>query len=261
MGSATRQALQAAKSALASTRGVKLETGEQLLAAGRAVDGSAQLRALLADPAVPESDKTAIIGRVFGSFDAPATKLLGTLAGVRWSSAAELVDGIEEIGIRAVAMASRDDIVGELFAFGAAVASDAELELAVGAKLSDPAGKVALVERLLGGRASASTTAIVRHLVQSPRGRRIGALVAQAARIVADSGDAIVATVTAASAPSAAQLKKLTAALAAQYGRTPRINLVIDPAILGGLRVQVGDDVIDGSVSARLQDLRIQLAG
>ena len=102
---------------------------------------------------------------------------------------------------------------------------------------------------------------IVRHLVQSPRGRRIGELLGGAAETVADAEGSFVAIVTAASPLAPAQLKALTATLTTQYGREPRIAVRIDPSVLGGLRVQVGDEVIDGTIASRLTELRLQLAG
>jgi F-type H+-transporting ATPase subunit delta len=261
MGSASRVALEAAKKALASATGVTLLTGEHLLSAGRDIAGSSQLRALLADPSVDAGEKSALIARIFGSIDPAAASLLGSLAGSRWSDPDELIDGIEQIGIRAIADSSDAPIESELFAFSRAVSSDPELELAVGSKLGDPAEKAALVDRLLGGKAAAGTLAIVRHLVQSPRGRRIGQLLSSAAETVADASGGIVATVTAAAPLTAAQLQKLRSTLQQQYGREPRIAVRIDPAVIGGLRVQVGDDVIDGTVASRLTELRLQLAG
>jgi F0F1-type ATP synthase delta subunit len=47
--------------------------------------------------------------------------------------------------------------------------------------------------------------------------------------------------------------------LSKSAGRDLQLNLVIDPSIIGGLRVQIGDDVIDGSVATRLTELRLQL--
>ena len=78
---------------------------------------------------------------------------------------------------------------------------------------------------------------------------------------MADASGGIVATVTAAAPLTSAQLTTLTNTLAAQYGREPRIAMRIDPAVIGGLRVQIGEDVIDGTIASRLADLRLQLAG
>ena len=263
MGSATRGALAQAKASLDAASGVALVTGEQLLAAGRAIESSAQLRAVLSDFAVETSRKSELISTIFGALDPVAASLLAGIAESRWSNQAELLDGIEEIGIRAIAESAGADagIEAELFSFAQTVASNPALELAVGSKLGDPSGRVSLVESLLTGRASEATVAIVKHLVQSPRGRRIGELLAHAADIVADAAGSVVATVTAATEPTAVQLERLQASLAAQYGRAPRVNLIIDPDLVGGLRVQLGDEVIDGSVATRLAELRLQLAG
>jgi len=262
MGSASRGALSTAKDALAAEKSLKRETGEQLLSAQRSIASSKQLLALLADPAIEAAEKSALMGRIFTGLEPAAARLLGVLTGARWSRPEQLLDGIEEIGIRALARTAKGaSLEPELFAFGAAVASDNELELAVGSKLGDPTAKAALVEKLLAKKASPETVAIVRHLVQSPRGRRIGALLTTAARYVADEAGALVATVTAAKPISETQRRTLAKKLAERYGRDLRINLVIDPAVIGGLRVQIGDDVIDGTVASRIAELKLQLAG
>ena len=262
MGSASRAALEAAITQLASTKGVTRATGEQLLSAGRDIAGSLQLRAVLVDPSVPEAEKSKLVGTIFTGLDAAASSLLDGLVSSRWSNSDQLIDGIEEIGIRAIAGASDDSAIeSQLFEFSRAVSSDNELELAVGSALSDPAQKAALVDRLFGGKADAGALAIVRHLVQSPRGRRIGPLIQQAAETVADASGGFVATVTAAAPLSATQLDALSKALSKQYGREPRIAVRLDPSVIGGLRVQVGDEVIDGTVASRLSELRLQLAG
>lgn len=262
MGSASREALAAAKDALVAEKKVTRTTGEQLLSAQRDIASSKQLLALLADPSIEPAEKSGLIGRIFSGIEPAAASLLGVLTAARWSSSAQLLDGIEEVGIRAIARSTGDArLESELFAFGAAVSSDPELELAVGSKLGDPAAKAALVQRLFGGKGSAEAVAIIRHLVQSPRGRRVGSLLSTAARYVADEAGAVVATVTAARPLSAAQRSTLAQKLAAQYGREPRLNIVIDPAVIGGLRVQIGDDVIDGTVASRIADLKLQLAG
>lgn len=259
MGSATREALSASKAALAAAGKADLATGQQLLSAGRVIGDSAQLLAALVDPGAETADKVSIVNAVFTSLGATAKSLLGTVVSQRWSSGDDLLAGIEELGFRVLADSASGGIEDELFAFGSAVTSDPELELAVSSKLGSAAAKSALVTRLLGGKASAQTLAIVNHLVQQPRGRRIAGLLRDAATIVADQAGYAIATVTTASAIDEKQLTRLAKALATD-GRELRINHVIDPTIVGGIRVQLGDDVIDGTIATRLNDLRLQLA-
>ena len=264
MGSATREALVAARKSLASVGDSNgLAIGEQLLKASRVIGESAQLRSALADPSAAPKDKAAVIAAVFSGIDKAAQTLLAALVAERWSDQDDLLAGIEEIAIRAIASAASNgtSIEDELFTFGTAVSSDAGLELAVGSKLGSAASKSTLVTALLAKGASAETLAIVDHLVQQPRGRRIAELLRTASSIVADVAGQTIATVFTATPLSAVQLDRLGTGLAKTYGRKVKLNQVIDPAIIGGLRVQVGDDVIDGSVSTRLTQLRLQLAG
>ena len=90
---------------------------------------------------------------------------------------------------------------------------------------------------------------------------RVRALLRRAERIVADQRARIVATVYAATPLRDDQQVRLQNSLSARYGSAVTLNTVIDPTVLGGLRVQVADDVIDASVSARLADLRQRIAG
>ncbi|UCR90140.1 F0F1 ATP synthase subunit delta [Mycetocola spongiae] len=264
MGSATREALAAGTQALDAAGSIDLKTVTDLFAAGRAVGNSAQLRALLSDPSAEAALKAAAVDQVFGkAVGESARALLRQAVSQRWSSPEDLLEGIEDLGLRAAAVSAGAEatITSELFEFGRIVASDAELELALGSKLGKPSEKVAVTAKLLQGKALPETIAIVEQLVAQPRGRRIRELLRTAAATVADQQGFSIATVTSALPLSAAQVERVAAGLTAQYGRSLRVNQIVDPSIIGGLRVQIGDDVFDGSVSTRLSELRLQLAG
>ncbi len=263
MGSATREALAAGRAALSGVRGADgLAVGENLFQAARALGDSAQLRAALADPAADPEAKATLVAAVFADMPTGARDLLTALVSNRWSNQDELLAGIEEIGIRAVASSAPQgtSIEDELFAFSNAVTGNAELELAVGSKLGSLDAKGSLVNALLSG-SSAQTRAIVEQVVRQPRGRRIGQVLAHVASIVADDAGLRIATVVTAAPLTPAQLARLTTGLARAYGQDLKVNQVIDPSIVGGVRVQIGDDVIDGTVATRLTDLRLALAG
>lgn len=263
MGSATTQALAATTAALSATSGVDLDVARELFAAARAVGDSPQLSGALADSAASVEARRKVVADVFGSAVSPATaSLLTSAVEQRWSSQADLVDGIEELAVRAAATADRtSDVEAELFAFSRTVADNPELELALGSRLGEAAAKGELVESLLKGRVSEATVLIAASLIRHPRERRVRQVLARATRMVADQRGRAVATVTTAAPLSAAQSDRLVAALSQRYGTAVTLNTVIDPTVVGGLRVQIADDVIDASVSSRLADLRQRLAG
>ena len=264
MGSATRQALAGSRAALVELGRADLKVAEDLLAAERIIGSSSQLRSALTDTDTDAAQKRALVEAVFGPrlVDDAVTLLLHA-ATSRWSDDQDFLAGIEELAYRVAAESAPDDldIDAELFTFERAVASDSELELALGSKLSAPEGKTSIVDRLLAGRAAPQTLAIVRHLVQEPGGRRIGEMLRHAASVVAAQRGFDIATVTTAVPLTAAQLGRLEQGLAAQAGRRIRFDTIVDPSLLGGVRVQIGDDVIDGSVASRLSSLRQELAG
>ncbi|WP_350347140.1 F0F1 ATP synthase subunit delta [Agromyces sp. G08B096] len=264
MGSATREALTGTRAALAALGRPELQAADDLLAAARVIGESSQLRSALIDPEADAAQKRALVDQVFGGRIAPdAVSILTTAASVRWSSQDDFLAGLEDLGIRLAAIAAGDgvDLDAELFSFERTVGGDAELELALGSKLGAPAAKARLVERLLDRGAAPATTVIVRHLVLQPRGRRIGEMLKHAAAVAADQRGYDVATVTTAVPLSSEQLERLGRSLAGASGRGIRFDTIVDPAVLGGVRVQIGDDVIDGSVASRLSSLRQKLAG
>ncbi|MDE0547222.1 F0F1 ATP synthase subunit delta [Microbacterium sp. C7(2022)] len=263
MGSATTQARESLTSALRATSSITLDVAGELFSVARTIGESSQLSGALADSAATASARQGVVAAVFGgSVSATTVGLVDSAVAQRWSSASDLVDGIEELAVRAAAIAEPGaDVESELFQFSRTVAANPELELALGSRLGEASAKGALIERLLSGPASAATTTIVSALVRAPRERRVRQLLSRASQIVADQRGRTVATVVSAVPLQSAQADRLVAALSARYGTDVTLNTVVDPTVVGGLRVQIADDVIDASVSARLADLRQRLAG
>ncbi len=113
---------------------------------------------MLVDPSIESAQKAKLIGSDLRQARCGCHEPARCAGLVALVNSDQLVDGIEQIGIRAIA-ASADDatIEDQLFDFARIVTADHELELAVGSALSDPEQKAELVDRLLGGKADAGT--------------------------------------------------------------------------------------------------------
>ena len=257
MGSASREALAAARSALSGP--LSPATGSELLAAAAQIGASSALVGALADSSLAASSRAEIVGRLFGSLSAGARSVLTSAVEQKWSNGSELVDGIEELGLRAQAIAE-PGLAEQLLGAAAVIDGSHELELELGNKLGDPKAKSALATSIFSGKLGDAALGTLTHFVANPRGRRVSAALREGARIAADQGGSQLATVTVAAPLSEAQQQKLASLLEQNVGRPVMVTTVVDAALIGGLRVQIGDEVIDGSVRTRLEDLRQRLA-
>ena len=97
---------------------------------------------------------------------------------------------------------------------------------------------------------------MIKHVAGNLRGRRVDAVLETLGTLAAAQRNQVVAEVRSVVALDADQTRRLSAALSKITGKNVRINVAIDPAIVGGISVTIGEDVIDGSVAARLESAR-----
>jgi F-type H+-transporting ATPase subunit delta len=149
-----------------------------------------------------------------------------------------------------------DEVEDELFRFARSLESSDALRNALTDEMV-PAGKrQAIVEDLLGGKASPTTTQLVSFVVGSGRGRDLPAIIAKLVERAASEKDRAVAEVRTTIRLTDDQQHRLAAALANATGKQVELKVIEDPSVLGGLVATVGDTVIDGTVRTRLDQLK-----
>ncbi|ANP49463.1 F-type H+-transporting ATPase subunit delta [Streptomyces griseochromogenes] len=270
MNGASREALAAARERLDaltdSTSVDAAKLADELAAVTALLDREAGLRRVLTDPAQPAEAKAELVRRLIGGqVSGETADLVAGTARARWSQPRDLVDVLEELANTADLTAAQtggtlDDVEDELFRFGRIVSSNLELRTALTDRRAAASAKVDLLHRLLGGRAKPATERLVTRLVTAPRGRSLEAGLESLSKLAAERRDRVVAVVTSAVPLSDAQKQRLGAALAKLYGRRMHLNLDVDPEVLGGIRVQVGDEVINGSLADRLDEAARRMA-
>ena len=152
-----------------------------------------------------------------------------------------------------------DEVEDELFRFSRALEGSESLRETLTDEMIPPAKRQAVVEDLLGGRASTTTTQLVSFVVGSGHGRDLLPIINRLVERAASGKSRTVAEVRSAVELSDDQKTRLAAALANATGLAVELKVVLDPSVLGGLVAQVGDQVIDGSVRTRLDQLTSRL--
>jgi F-type H+-transporting ATPase subunit delta len=149
-----------------------------------------------------------------------------------------------------------DEVEDELFRFARSLESSDELRNALTDELVPAERRQAIVEDLLGSKASSTTVSLVSFVVGSGRGRDLPAIISKLVERAASEKDRTVAEVRSAIALTDDQQRRLAAALANATGKQVEVKVVVDPSVLGGAVATVGDAIIDGSVRTRLDQIK-----
>ncbi|TNY37001.1 F0F1 ATP synthase subunit delta [Thermomonospora catenispora] len=268
LGAVGRASLAAARDSLeAVIPTADLDTlGADLLAVLHLLDREHGLRRAVSDPAAAVGAKVDLVrGLLAGQISEAALTVVADVVRLRWSTPSQLTDALETLAVtaeaaRAQAAGVLDDLEDELFRFSRVVEGEPRLRSA----LTDPAlpadRKRALLAELLEGKVTPSTLRLVTEVVTYPRGRSLEGALSLLGKLVAQRRSRLVALVRSAVELSERQRTRLAAVLAAAYGQDVHLNIEIDPSVVGGLSIQIGDEIIDGTIAGRLDDVRRRLA-
>ncbi|QXJ21767.1 F0F1 ATP synthase subunit delta [Actinomadura graeca] len=239
--------------------------GGDLFAVLHLIDREHGLRRAVSDPARDGADKAQLVQILLeGKVSPAALGLVADIVRLRWSKPSELSDAVETLAVTAEAARAEadgriDDLEDELFRFSRVIEGEVALRGALAAPGLPDERKLGLVGALLEGKVTPSALTLITELVLRPRGRSLEGGLAEYGRIVAQRRQRLVALVRSPVELSEEQRGRLAAVLAAAYGHEVHLNIELDPTAIGGLSIEIGDEIIDGTIAGRLDDVRRRL--
>ena len=247
---------------LRDTREDAWRIGNELFTITKVLDDSIQLERALTDPSRPVADKVAVLTELLGDNVHPMTmEIMTDLVSRHWRRARDIANAVEDFGVDA--MMYYADATGATLQVSVELSElhSALLNLpVVRAKLYDyqatSEARVKLFHEVFSGKTlNKVTMRRAEHATCNLRRRRyletIQWLINKLSRHMGES----MVTVTTATPLKPEQIKRLVEVYSAKVGRQVHINSVVDPTVLGGMRIQVGDEVTDNTVVAQLQNL------
>lgn len=271
LGGSSRQSLVAARSKLdAAVKGATADSAaklsSELFLAAEVLASNVPLRRAFADMSRDAASKGTLVKDLFGkTLGSAALTLLTDVATLRWSAGGDVVYVLEQLAIEAEGTAANingelDRVEDELFEISRVIAENFELRKALVGPGTTSA-KSTLVSDVLGKRASESTVRLAAALVTSLRGRSIEAGFADYLSALANRRNRLIANVRVAVAITDTQKVRLAQAIEKQVGQPIRVNIQVDPTLIGGVSVKFADELVDGSISNRLAGAGRALVG
>lgn len=241
-----------------------LKLAGELFALVDVLDHNGTLRRAVTDSSRDAAARQGIVNSVFdGKISSQAMAVLTNAVAQRWSEDSDLADALERAAVLAVIASAQsrggvdalDEVLNELLTFVRTVDSNAQAQEALSDHQASKEAKKKLAVALGGPATTAEGVLLLERVGSNPRGLHAARAADEFAEIIVKRQNRYIARVTSAINLSQAQLERLGRALNAVCGRELKLDVSVDPAVLGGLRVQVGDEVIDGTVETRMSDL------
>lgn len=237
--------------------------GNELFTITSALDHNIQLERALTDPSRPVEDKVAVVKTLIGDQAHPLVmEIMSDLVSRRWSRVSDIANAVEDFGVDGMMYYADYTNTTLQVSIELAELHSALLNLpVVRTKLYDATvsseARVKLLYSLIGDADFTKVTKrLAEHATCNLRNRRylqtIQWLINKFSRHMGES----MVTVTTATPLSKEQVEKLIAIYSAKTGHPVHINSVVDPTVMGGMRIQVGDEVTDNTVVAQLQHLQ-----
>lgn len=237
--------------------------GNELFTITSALDHNIQLERALTDPSRPVEDKVAVVKTLIGDQAHPLVmEIMSDLVSRRWSRVSDIANAVEDFGVDGMMYYADYTNTTLQVSIELAELHSTLLNLpVVRTKLYDATvsseARVKLLYSLIGDADFTKVTKrLAEHATCNLRNRRylqtIQWLINKFSRHMGES----MVTVTTATPLSKEQVEKLIAIYSAKTGHPVHINSVVDPTVMGGMRIQVGDEVTDNTVVAQLQHLQ-----
>ena len=240
---------------------------DELYAIADLLVGAPQLRRTLGDPATAPEARAQLLERLLsGKVSKQALDLAVAAVRQRWSSPWDLTDALEGVGDDALFAAAEknrrlDQVEDELFRLERILDANGEVEGLLDEQTVDPARRNELLDSLVAGKVSPVTLSLLHHAVASQRKRGLVLAIDDLLEKAAARQNRSVARVVSAVPLTDEQEDRLAATLSRIYGRAISVRTALDPDIVGGLVIRIGDEVIDGSIATEFAAVRAALAG
>lgn len=271
MQAASREALRTVAAQLdadssGASSAVLLKLADELFAVADVLAQQPALRRALADTSTGSEASLELAKRVFdGKVDKRTAAVVQAAVGARWSAPGEFVAGLRQLAVQAgFAAAEVDDaldaVEDELFRFGRIIAGRPDLQRALSEPAASDAQRAELIHDLVGGKVHPVTERLLAASLTGERARRAEQTVAELSDLAALRRERSIAQVITPTALTDAQEQHLVDELSRIYDKRISLQISLDPELIGGLVVRVGDEIIDGSVRSRLAAARQRLA-
>jgi F-type H+-transporting ATPase subunit delta len=240
--------------------------GDALIAVAGFLASRASLRRALTDPGRTGESRQGLARQLFGGkINDAALEVLGDAVGSRWARTGALISTLFELGVQAHLMSAEardklDVLEEELFRFGQLVRGETALRSALLDRSAPDESRRQLVRTLLEGKAEPETIRLVEYAVLERRAGSLEKVLDRVVELAAARRRRKVAVARVAVPLTDAHRDRLQRALSAQAGTDVQLNVVVDSSLVGGIKVEIGDEVVDGTVIGRLEDARRQVA-